>query len=55
MDFREVTWELEGRLMERVGITAVPLAVFRDDTGATVAQIAGVPGRRRLRRAVAEL
>lgn len=55
VDFREVTWELEGRSMDSIGIEAVPLAIFRRSDGATVAQIAGVPRPRALRRATALL
>ncbi|MFQ5555440.1 MAG: glutaredoxin family protein [Acidimicrobiia bacterium] len=55
IDYREVTWELEGRLLEDAGVEAVPLAVFRDETGATVAQIAGAPRGRSVARAVAAL
>lgn len=55
IEFREVTWELEGGLMESVGIEAVPVAVFRTEDGATAAQIAGVPRPRALRRAVGVL
>ena len=55
IEFREVTWELEGGLMESVGIEAVPVAVFRTANGATAAQIAGVPRARALRRSVALL
>lgn len=53
--YREVTWELEGRVLESAGIQAVPVAVFRSEHGATVAQIAGVPTRRALRKAMAAL
>ena len=53
IEFREVTWELEGAMHQRLGIGAVPLAVFRSDDGSTVAQIAGAPRRRALSRAVA--
>lgn len=52
IEFREVTWELEGGLMETVGVDAVPLAVFRTADGVTAAQIAGVPRVRALRRAI---
>jgi len=50
---REVTWELEGRLLERAGVTAVPLTVVLDGAGRVVDQMAGVPRRRRLQRALA--
>jgi glutaredoxin len=55
VSYREVTWELEGRVLERAGVQAVPVAVFRGEDGATVAQIAGVPTRRALRKAIAAL
>jgi len=53
VEFREVTWELEGPVLESVHVEAVPLAVFRDASGRTVAQIGGVPRSRALRRAAA--
>lgn len=53
--FREVTWELEPGVFESRGIESVPLVVARDATGATVAQLSGKPGRRRLRSLVASL
>lgn len=52
--FREVTWELEGRLLEKAGVEAVPLLIVLDDQGQTVAQVAGVPRGRSLRRALAQ-
>lgn len=55
VEFREVTWELEGAVQQRLGIDVVPLAVFRDAEGATVAQLAGAPRRRGLRRAIASM
>ncbi len=55
IEFREVTWELEGSLADGVGVSGVPLAVFRDPSGATVAQLAGVPRRAALRRALAAM
>ncbi len=48
---REVTWELEARVFDDLGVEAVPLTVVVDRRGRTVAVLAGVPGRRRLRRA----
>lgn len=50
--FREVTWELEGAVHQRLGIGAVPLAVFRNAEGSTVAQIAGAPRTRALDHAI---
>jgi hypothetical protein len=48
---REVTWELEPSLMERVGVEAVPLTAVVG-TARTVAWIgAGVPSERTLRAA----
>lgn len=47
---REVTWELEGALLERAGVVSVPLTLVIDDHGAVLAQIVGVPAVRRLRR-----
>lgn len=52
---REVTWELESALFERVGVTAVPLTIVVDGAGNTIAQMVGVPRRRKLSRAVASL
>ena len=49
---REVTWELEAGLIERAGVTSVPLTLVIDDDGAVVTQIVGVPPMRRLRRAL---
>ncbi len=48
---REVTWELEGSVLERLQVTAVPLTVFVGPHREVVDQIVGVPRRRRLRRA----
>ncbi len=55
IEFREVTWELEASVAERAGVGGVPLAVFRDASGATVAQLAGVPRRAALQRALAAM
>jgi hypothetical protein len=52
---REVTWELESGLFERVGVTAVPLTIVVGAAGDVIAQIVGVPHRRKLARAVAAL
>jgi hypothetical protein len=49
---REVTWELEAGLIERAGVSSVPLTLVIDDDGAVVTQIVGVPPMRRLRRAL---
>ncbi len=48
---REVTWEIEGALLERARVSAVPLTVFVGDSGQVVDQIVGVPRRRRLSKA----
>lgn len=50
---REVTFELESRLQERLGVTGVPLTLVVDRSGAVAAQFAGLVGSRRLRRAIA--
>ncbi len=50
---REVTYELEPGLQERVGVAGVPLTIVVDNTGAVVAQYAGLVSAGRLRRAVA--
>ncbi len=52
---REVTWELEPQIIERAGVTAVPLTVVIDETGSVLDQVVGVPRMRRLRRAIAKL
>ncbi len=49
---REVTYELEGALQERAGVTGVPLTLVVDQSGTVVAQYAGLVTARRLRRAV---
>ncbi len=46
---REVTWELESAMIERAGVTAVPLTLVVED-GVVLDQIVGIPSRRRLRR-----
>lgn len=51
MPMREVTWELEGRVLEELGVSAVPLTAFVGADDVVVDQIVGVPRRRRLRRA----
>ena len=51
----DVTWELEGQLFERAGVTAVPLVLVIDESGSVIDQIVGVPRRRRLARAVSAL
>lgn len=53
MPLREVTWELEGRVLEELGVSAVPLTTFVGAGDVVVDQIVGVPRRRRLRRAEA--
>lgn len=50
---REVTYELEAALQERLGVTGVPLTLVVDSAGRTVAQFAGSVHPRRLRRALA--
>lgn len=49
---REVTWELEPSLMERVGVDAVPLTAVVDRGGAVAWLGTGVPGERALQGAV---
>lgn len=50
---REVTWELEAPMLEKLDVSAVPLTVFVGTDGEIVDQIVGVPRRSRLRRAAA--
>ena len=50
---REVTWEIEGDLLERARVSSVPLTVFVDGAEQVVDQILGVPTRRRLAAALA--
>ena len=50
---REVTYELESNLQERVGVTGVPLTLVIDQSGVVVAQWAGRLRMASLRRAVA--
>ncbi len=50
--FREVTHDLEPHRFETWNILAVPLTVVLDAEGDVVGMFAGVPGRRRLVRAV---
>lgn len=52
---REVTWELEPALFEDLAVTAVPLTIVVDAAGDVIAQMVGVPRRRRLARAVGAL
>lgn len=47
---REVTWELEPQVIEGLGVESVPLVLRVDDEGRPIAQLAGVPSRRWLRR-----
>lgn len=50
---REVTHELEASRLEAAGVAAVPLTVVLAADGRSIAQFAGVPPRRALRKAVA--
>lgn len=50
---REVTQELEASLIADAGVEAVPLMVVTDRDGSRAAQLAGVPSRRAIRRALA--
>jgi hypothetical protein len=50
---REVTWELEAQVLERLEVSAVPLTVFVGPGDAVIDQIVGVPSARRLARAEA--
>ena len=49
---REVTYEIEPALQERVGVSGVPLTLVIDNSGAVAAQYAGLVSSRRLRRAL---
>lgn len=49
---REITYEIEAARFESAGISGVPLTLVIDGEGSVIEQIAGVPGRRRLRRAL---
>ncbi len=49
---REVTYEIESDLQERVGVIGVPLTLVIDETGKLVGQLAGAVSRSRLRRAL---
>lgn len=49
---REVTFELEAGLQEKLGVTGVPLTLVVDHAGVVAAQFAGLVGSRRLRRAL---
>lgn len=49
---REVTYEIEAGLQERLGVTGVPLTLVIDTAGQPVAQYAGLVGSRSLRRAL---
>jgi hypothetical protein len=48
--FDEIAYESEPGLHRSAGVTAVPLLVVRDGTGAVAGVAAGVPSRRKLRR-----
>lgn len=48
---REVTWELEPAVLERLGVEAVPLTVVVDAEGRIELLTAGVPRRRSLQQA----
>lgn len=50
---REVTYEIEAALQERLGVTGVPLTLVIDRAGKVSAQFAGLVTERRLRRALA--
>ncbi len=52
---REVTYELESELQERVGVIGVPLTLVIDESGACVAQFAGQLRRSSVRRALARV
>ncbi|MBT8214955.1 MAG: hypothetical protein KJP12_06990 [Acidimicrobiia bacterium] len=47
---REVTWELEGSVLEAAGVTEVPTTVVIGPDGETIDQMSGVPSPRRARR-----
>ena len=49
---REVTYEIEAGLQERLGVTGVPVTLVVDVAGEPVAQFAGLVGSRALRRAL---
>ena len=49
---REVTWELEPHVFEAAGVESVPLTVVAGPDGVVADQIAGIPSRRRLVRAL---
>jgi glutaredoxin len=49
---REVTYELEADLQERVGVTGVPLTLVIDGSGRLDRRFAGPVGRHRLQRAL---
>jgi hypothetical protein len=49
---REVTYELEPGLQERVGVVGVPLTLVIDNTGLLSRQFAGSVGEQKLRRAL---
>ena len=48
--FEEIRYDAHPEVARRVGVTAVPLVVVRDDEGAEVGRIAGRVRRRALRR-----
>ena len=52
---REITWELEGPVLEAAGVTEVPTAVVLGAAGETLDQVSGVPTARRVRRMAAML
>lgn len=54
LPMREVTYELEPGLLERAGVTGVPLTLVLDEHGQLVAQLAGVR-HRALRRAASRV
>lgn len=51
---REVTYEIEAGLQERLGVTGVPLTLVIDKAGRPTAQYAGLVGSRRLSRALSQ-
>lgn len=50
--FEEIAFGHEPDLQRSVGVTAVPLLVVRDNSGAIVDRVAGVASVRRIRRAL---
>ena len=49
---REITYEIEAARFEEAGVDGVPLLLVMSASGEVVEQLAGLPGRRRLRRAL---